>query len=88
MVDTAQARLEELRQMVADLLELEPDEVEDEADFRQVYDVDSLRAIEVLARIEKRYGVDIPQPELANMTNLFGVYDVVSRYAGWPVARA
>jgi acyl carrier protein len=74
--------------MVADVLEVELDEVENEADFGEVYDVDSLRAIEVLARIEKRYGVDIPQPELANMTNLSAVYDVVSRYAGWRAARA
>jgi acyl carrier protein len=87
MVESAEPRLEELRQLVADVLELEPDEIEDQADFRAVYDVDSLRAIEVLARIEKRYRVDIPQSELANMTSLSAVRDVVSRYAGRPIAR-
>jgi acyl carrier protein len=87
MVDPGQARREELRELVAEVLELEPYEIEEHADFRRVYDVDSLRAIEVLAQIEKRYGLDIPQPELAEMTNLSAIYDVVSRYAGWPVAR-
>jgi acyl carrier protein len=47
-----------------------------------VYDVDSLRVIEILARIEKRYRVEIPQSELANMTNFSAVYQAVSRYAG------
>ncbi len=87
MVESAQARLEELRQLVAEVLEVETDEIEDEADFREVYGVDSLRAIEVLARIEKRYRVEVPQSELANMTNLTAVYDVVSRYAGLPIVR-
>jgi len=87
MVESVQARLEELRQLVAEVLELEPDEVADEADFQEVYDVDSLRAIEVLARVEKRYRVEIPQSELANMTNLAAVYEVVSRCAGWPAVR-
>jgi acyl carrier protein len=86
VVDKAEARLDELRQLVADVLELEPDEIEDETDFREVYDVDSLRAIEVLARIEKRYRVDIPQSDLANMTSLSAIYDVVSRCVGWPIA--
>ena len=86
MDENGQARLEELRQLVAEVLELDPDEIEDEADFTAVYDVDSLRAIEILARIEKRYRLDIPQPELAKITNLAAVYDVVSRYAGWSLA--
>jgi len=84
MVD--RARMEELRELVAEVLELDPDEIEDHADFKDAYDVDSLRAIEVLAQIERRYRLDIPQRELADMTNLSAVYDVVSRYAGWPVA--
>jgi acyl carrier protein len=86
MVESARAGLEELRRLVAVVLEVEPDEIEDEADFRDVFDVDSLRSIEVLARIEKRYRVDIPQSELSNMANLRGVYEVMSRCAGWPAA--
>ena len=82
MVERATSLSEELRQLVADVLELEPDEIEDGADFREVYDVDSLRVIEILARIEKRYRVEIPISELANMTNFSAVHQTVSRYAG------
>jgi acyl carrier protein len=77
------SHLEELREIVAEVLELEPEEIEDGADFVDAYEADSLRAIEILARIEKRYRVEIPQSELDRMRNLKAVYDVTSEYAGW-----
>jgi acyl carrier protein len=79
---TAADRLEELRVMAAEVLELEPDELVDTADFVDEYAADSLRAIELLARIEKRYKVEIPQSELPNMQNLKAVYEVLARYGG------
>ncbi len=78
-------RMEELREIVAEVLEVEPQQVEDTADFRLAYDADSMRAIEILSRIEKRYQVEIPQKELPQMQTLAAVYGVVARYAGWPM---
>jgi acyl carrier protein len=75
--------LEELREIVAEVLELEPEEVTDTGDFVDEYEADSLRAIEILARIEKQYKVEIPQSELADMRNLKAVYGIVARYADW-----
>jgi acyl carrier protein len=76
-------RLDGLREIVADALEIEPEEVTDEGDFVEDYEADSLRALEVLARIEKVYKVEIPQPELEKMRNLKAVYEIVASYAGW-----
>jgi acyl carrier protein len=76
------ARWAELRDIVAEVLEIEPEELTETGDFVEVYEADSLRAIEILARIEKKYRVDIPQPELAEMRNLKMVREVVARYAG------
>lgn len=75
--------LEELRELVAEVLEVEPAELTDTGDFQEEYEADSLRAIEMLARIEKRYKIEIPQKELASMQNLKAVYDVTASYAGW-----
>ena len=72
--------LDELRDIVAEVLELEPEELENDADFVDVYEADSLRAIEILARIEKKYRVEIPQTELPEMRNLNAVHEVVARY--------
>ena len=76
-------RYQELREIVAAVLEIEPDELMDTADFVDEYEADSLRAIEILARIEKKYRVDIPQSELPKMVNLQAVYAVVSEHAVW-----
>jgi acyl carrier protein len=74
-------RMEELRVLVAEVLELEPEELTDTGDFMDEYDADSLRAIEILARIDKQYKVEIPQAELPTLRNLKAVHDAVVRYA-------
>ena len=79
-------RLEELREISAEVLELDPEELTDTADFVEVFGADSLRAIEILARIEKKYRIDIPQSELPKMQNLLAVYEIVARQAGWETA--
>ncbi|MBA6440860.1 acyl carrier protein [Streptomyces sp. GMR22] len=50
--------------------------------FVEEHEADSLRAIEILARIEKKYKIDIPQSELPRMENLKAVHDVVATQAG------
>jgi acyl carrier protein len=84
-MSNANGRLEELRDIVAEVLEVEPTELTDTGDFVEEYEADSLRAIEILARIEKVYRVEIPQAELAEMRNLTAVHEVLTRYAGQPV---
>jgi len=64
------------------VLELEPEEITETGDFIDDYEADSLRAIEILARLDKKYKVEIPQSELSELRNLKAVYDAVSRYAG------
>lgn len=79
MID-ADVRKEELREIVAEVLEVDTEELTDTGNFVDVYEADSLRAIEILARIEKKYRVEIPQSELANMPNLDAVCAVLSKY--------
>lgn len=76
-------RKAELRELVADVLEIEPEELTDTGDFAEVYDGDSLRAIEMLARIERKYKIEIPQQELAAMRDFESVVKVTANYAGW-----
>jgi acyl carrier protein len=65
------------------VLEIEPEEITDTSLFAEDHEADSLRAIEILARIEKLYKVDIPQSELPKMVNLQAVYEIVAQHAGW-----
>ena len=78
-----QTKMDELAEIAVEVLEIEDDEITPTSMFVEDHDADSLRAIEILARIEKKYKVDIPQAELPNMVNLQAVYQVVAQYAGW-----
>jgi acyl carrier protein len=80
---TRSAHLDELRELIAEVLEMEPEEISDTGSFVDEYDADSLRAIEILARIEKKYKVEVPQEDLAQMENLLAVYETVKARVGW-----
>ncbi|AQW46962.1 MULTISPECIES: acyl carrier protein [Streptomyces] len=83
MSEAREQHLDELREIVAEVLEVEPEEITETGSFVEEHEADSLRAIEILARIEKKYKIDIPQSELPQMENLKAVYDVVANQAGW-----
>jgi len=67
-----------IKEIVCEILELEDDEVTETSLFSEDHGADSLRAIEILASLEKEFNVVIDQAELARMVNLEGVYAVIS----------
>lgn len=76
-------RTETIKEIVCDILEIEEDEVTQTSLFKEDHNADSLRAIEILAALEKQFGVVINQSELPRMVNIEGVYKVVAEAAGW-----
>ena len=80
---TAQEVMDDLREMIAEVLEIEPEEISETSLFVEDHEADSLRAIEILARIEKKYKVEIPQEELPDIVNLRAAYDTLAKHAGW-----
>lgn len=70
-------RAAQIKEIVCDILELEEDEVTDTSLFSEDHGADSLRAIEILASLEKEFHIVIDQAELARMVNLEGVYAVI-----------
>lgn len=75
------ARKQEIKEIVCDILEIDEDEVTGTSLFKEEHDADSLRAIEILAALERTQKVTIDQAELSRMVNLEGVYVVVSEAA-------
>ncbi|WP_367140672.1 MULTISPECIES: acyl carrier protein [Streptomyces] len=76
-------RMAELRDMAADIFSVEPEDVERAASFAEDLGADSLLAVELLSRIEQRYGVMIDASDLEKMTDLRCTYKVVADAAGW-----
>ncbi|OPF82737.1 polyketide-8 synthase acyl carrier protein [Streptomyces antioxidans] len=83
MTAIVEERRETIKEIVTDILEIDPDEVTETSLFKEEHDADSLRAIEILAALEKTFNIVIDQSELGRMVNLRGVYEVVSDAAGW-----
>lgn len=78
MTTSVDSRKQQIKEIVCDILELEPDEVTETSLFKEDHDADSLRAIEILASLERAFGVVIDQAELSRMDNLEHVYVVVA----------
>lgn len=47
------ARKQEIKEIVCDILEIDEDEVTETSLFKEQHDADSLRAIEILAALER-----------------------------------
>jgi acyl carrier protein len=60
----------ELRSMVSEILEVSEEKLTPEADFFKDLNVDSLKAIEIVAAFEKKYRVVIPEKDIPNIRNL------------------
>lgn len=82
IVKSKQDVLVEIREIAAEVLELETEEISDDSLFGEDHGADSLRAIEILVRLEKRFGVEIPQSDLPRMINVTAVHDVLAERAG------
>jgi acyl carrier protein len=83
MTTAVDERLETIKEIVTDILEIEPDDVTQTSLFAEDHGADSLRAIEILASLEKEFSAVIDQSELPRMVHLQGVYEVVAEAAGW-----
>jgi acyl carrier protein len=68
---------EELRSLIADTIDVDIAEVTDDADFVNDLEVDSLMALEITVRLEKKYGVKMEEAELAEVTTLESTFQLL-----------
>lgn len=63
---------EELRALIAEIIERDVAEVEDTKALRDL-GVDSMQAIEIISDLERRYQIKIPESDFKRVTNLDSV---------------
>lgn len=68
----------ELKEMMAEIMETEQEEINDDAQFVQDLGMDSMMALEILASLEKKYKIIIPEEDLLKFTTLNKTAEVVS----------
>ncbi len=70
---------ESLRKFIAEVLETDPQGIRDEAHFVKELGMDSMMALEILAGIEKKYRIVIPEDLLPKFTDLNATTGIVEK---------
>jgi acyl carrier protein len=81
MHDVDDGMKQRVREIIAEEIEMDADEIEESAGFVDEYEADSMSVIQVFGRVERELGVAIPQEEMKNMTDLNAAYEIVGKYA-------
>jgi acyl carrier protein len=68
---------EDLRRTVAEILEVSPEELTDDVEFVADLGVDSLIALEVVVRLERKYGMKLDESKLDEITCMAAVYEMM-----------
>ncbi len=72
----------EIRAMIAEIIEKDTSEITPEAKFFEELGVDSMMALEMMAAIEKRYKIKIPEDRLPQFTNLKETVRIAQEFVG------
>ena len=67
----------DIRGLVAEVLETEPETIDANASFVKDLGMDSMMALEILAAIEKKYRIVIPEDTLPKFTTLNKTIEIV-----------
>ena len=71
---------QEIRELVAAILQIPADELDTSASFFDEYGMDSLRALEILADVENKYNITIDPDNLMKMTCIDEVVKLTESY--------
>jgi acyl carrier protein len=77
-VENADVNLrEEIREIVADIVEIDVEQISWTSHFWDELQADSLQGIEILSALERRFRITIEQSLLADMQDVQSTYEVV-----------
>lgn len=69
--------LQVMRDKAVELLEVEPDAVQEDKSFVQDLDVDSLSLVEYTMDLEDALGIELPEDELTDLTTIGAFLDLI-----------
>ncbi len=69
--------LQVMRDKAVELLEVEPDAVQEDKSFVEDLDVDSLSLVEYTMDLEDALGIELPEDELTDLTTIGAFLDLI-----------
>ncbi len=70
---------EELRTVIANVMDIDENTLKDEARFIEELGMDSLMALEIMVTLEKQYGVKLNEDELRQLTCMKAVHELLDK---------
>jgi acyl carrier protein len=75
-MDRAEA-LDTIKEVAAEVLSVEPDQVTETARFKEDLDADSLDLVELVMGLEERFDIEVPEDDLEGVTTIGQAVDLV-----------
>lgn len=69
----------EVRKLVSEITEVSEDKLKDDAKFVEDLGVDSMMALEIVASIEKKYRITVPEEEIPRIHSLSNIFELLSK---------
>jgi len=69
----------EVKKIIAEMAHIPAKDLKEEAKFVEELGIDSMMALEIVASIEKKYKVIIPEDDIPKVTCLKNVYDLLEK---------
>ena len=69
--------LSALREVAVEVLSVEPDQVVEDARFKEDLDADSLDLVELVMGLEERFDISVPEEDLENVGTVGQAVDLV-----------
>jgi len=69
----------DVKKTISEITEVPEEELEEDADFTSELSIDSMMALEMVAAIEKKYKIVIPEEDIPNIRSLKNIYSILEK---------
>ena len=74
--------MKKLKSIIADVLNVDPDEITPDTTFSDDLGADSLDLYQILMGIEEEYGITVPQEQTENITTVAEALELIRKATG------
>ena len=71
---------QDVRELIADIIEVDPASLDPDANLVEDLGMDSMMALEILASLEKRFKIKLPEDELLRITTVNRAIEMAQKY--------
>ncbi|OPX30151.1 MAG: hypothetical protein B1H08_02405 [Candidatus Omnitrophica bacterium 4484_171] len=69
----------DVKKTISQITEVSEEELKEDADFTNELGIDSMMALEMVAAIEKKYKIVIPEEDIPNIRSLKNIYSILEK---------